>query len=124
VLSALERHTQGIEGVFLAASLCRHVNVYGFNADSLPGYPYHYYDDFRGDPHAHAFEFQALFLQMLEQQGLITLCGPGRHAPWCRFHTCPVCQQELQRMQPMPIDSLRPTTRIRIARTARRDNLL
>jgi len=90
----------GIEGIFLALSLCRHVNVYGFNVDSLRGYPYHYYDDFQGDPQAHSFDFQALFLRLLEHRGLITLCGPGRANRWCSFHVCAECRQAVRGMQP------------------------
>lgn len=59
------RPAQGIEGVFMAMHICKHTNIYGFDVDGVQGYPYHYFDNFKGTGSAHSFKYQALFLKML-----------------------------------------------------------
>ena len=56
---------QGIEGVYMALMMCEHTNIYGFDVNHMEGFPYHYFDAFKGTGSAHSFKFQSLFLKML-----------------------------------------------------------
>jgi len=67
----------GIEGVFLAISVCDEVNVYGFQVNPNPDIPYHYHDKVHGVEAAHSFTFQAVFLRMIAAGGSFRLCVPG-----------------------------------------------
>jgi len=81
----------GIEGVFLGMQMCRHTNIYGFDVNGVMGFPYHYFDTFKGTGSAHSFKYQALFLKMLERAGHLNLCVPGHANKWCNLSSCADC---------------------------------
>mmetsp|Transcript_28915 Transcript_28915/g.81432 ORF Transcript_28915/g.81432 Transcript_28915/m.81432 type:complete len:333 (+) Transcript_28915:184-1182(+) len=84
----------GIEGVYMALMMCKHTNIYGFDVNHMDGFPYHYFDAFKGTGSAHSFKFQSLFLKMLERRNHLSLCVPGHESKWCSLASCPTCMDE------------------------------
>jgi len=107
----------GIEGVYMALHICKHTNVYGFDIEGMDGFPYHYFDEFRGTGSAHSFKYQALFLKMLQRKGKLQLCVPKHANKWCKLDTCESCKQELPSMgksEPLPVTrSMSASARVR-----------
>eukprot|EP00240_Pyramimonas_obovata_P002289 CAMPEP_0118928146 /NCGR_PEP_ID=MMETSP1169-20130426/5470_1 /TAXON_ID=36882 /ORGANISM="Pyramimonas obovata, Strain CCMP722" /LENGTH=449 /DNA_ID=CAMNT_0006870061 /DNA_START=103 /DNA_END=1452 /DNA_ORIENTATION=- len=67
----------GMEGIMFALSMCHTVRVYGFNVDQPPEVPYHYHDNVRGVESAHSFNYQGLFLKILDGADALTICSPA-----------------------------------------------
>lgn len=70
----------GIEGLTFAAAVCDRVHVYGFHTDvprgaAAKGVKYHYHDNVHGADDAHSFNYQGMFLNVLEQIGYIRVCS-------------------------------------------------